>query len=91
MTQVGPPDCPIRAFPRGLDMGVRRGARRAYFDVAWPGEPVAAATLEDWRTAPLEDDAGVLGELLESLEGKSLFAHVEPARQAARARRAGDT
>ena len=43
---------------------------------------------------PLKDDVnllgGILGELLETLESKTLFAHVELARQAARERRAGD-
>jgi phosphoenolpyruvate carboxylase len=42
----------------------------------------------------LKDDVnalgGILGEVLEALEGKALFAHVELARHAARDRRAGD-
>lgn len=43
---------------------------------------------------PLKEDVGtlgrLLGEVLEALEGKALFAHVELARQTARARRQGE-
>jgi phosphoenolpyruvate carboxylase len=69
---------------------------KASFEQAAPttGSPAVADQPEASQSQALHDDVGMLGsllgEILEALEGKALFAHVELARQSARARRDGE-